>query len=139
MNDTPQGRENRRHARASLELPVRFKLRGGSAITSELAPIDAQTRNISAGGMFIDLGQTRVVPGQSMTAESFLLLKAEMDITLDLQDGGQPIQTTGKAVWVEKPVEGQEFKHGVAVQFFDITDEDRERIAQTVKAAGGEL
>lgn len=135
VTEARTGRDQRKHVRAACQLPVRFRLKGGSVVTEGLPPVSAVTRDISEGGLFVDLGDTRVAPGQSLTAESFLLLKSTMDIEIDPRDGGPRIVVVGKAVWVERPVQGQDFRHGIAVQFMTIMPDDRHRIASLVAGA----
>lgn len=136
MNQTSHGgREQRKFVRAERRLPVRLKLVGGSVVTQDLAPVDTVTRDISEGGVFIELGQTRIAPGQTILAESFLLLRASLHMEIQLPDGASPVVVEGKTVWVEKPVEGLEFHHGIAVQFTNLTPTDQARIAALVNSS----
>lgn len=130
-----QGREQRQHVRADLECRLTFRLRGGSVLTQNLPAFTATTRNISEGGLYMELGSRRLLPEESMTAESFVLLRATLEMEIDLEDGEAPIRAEGKAVWIERPVTGKEFRHGVAVQFQHIGETERRRIARRVQGA----
>lgn len=118
------GRERRQHERVNVQLPVNIKLIGGSAATKNLAPIEAITRDISEGGIYIELGHRFISPARSYAIDNFLIFRSALHIDIKIPNQGLPLKAVGKAVWIEKEVPGKEFKHGIAVAFKDIDTED---------------
>jgi len=115
----------RTHPRLQTRAKVEIKLIGTSAAIQGMAYREATTRDISAGGAFIELLNTHLTAQNESVVDDFLLLKSEIHMRISLPDRDNPVIATGKAVWIEKEVPGKEYRQGIAISFTQIGDEDR--------------
>ncbi len=122
----------RRHIRVDEAVRVRFQFMRAPSTLSHLGQIDTITRNISEGGVFIELNRQNKLKDDP--ASIFALLKCPIEMEIFITEAGTPIKVQGKAVWVEKKVPGQEasYARGVAVQFTNISTYDSSIIRQFV-------
>ena len=97
--------ERRSSPRAEIRWPVTIK--------TEQAIIEAKLRNLGIGGAYIHCEET-LEPGES--------------VTLTIQPPtGSPITITAKVIWA-----GKVLALGVGVHFVDMSDQDRQFIAEAV-------
>ena len=97
--------ERRHHARAEIRWPV--------TIRTAQEVIEANLRNLGAGGAYIHCDQTPEV-GESVT------------LTITPPDSS-PIEITAEVVWA-----GKVLALGMGVRFIEISDQDRQFIFETV-------
>ena len=114
------GQEQRQHFRLKDRVKVVFRLVGGSAMTQNLNELEAVTKDISEGGIFIELKGKNISGTGNIAIDNFLLFKSVLDMKIHLPDLTAPVNVKGKAVWIEKQVPGQDFRHGVAVAFTEV-------------------
>ena len=124
--------ELRAHKRLQERVKVEFKLVGTSAAIKNMAYREAVTRDISAGGVFIELLDTHLTAQKQSVFDDFLLLKSDIDMQISVPTRQVPIHAVGKAVWIEKEVPGREYRHGIAISFTKIDPSDKEFIDQFV-------
>lgn len=118
--------ELRAHQRLQTRVRIEFKLVGTSEAVKDMQYREAFTRDISAGGVFIELMDTHLTPQQESVVDDFLLFKSQIHMRILLPNREIPINAVGKAVWIEKEVPGREYRHGVAISFTEIQDTDRQ-------------
>jgi len=94
--------------------------------------VEARTRDISAGGVFIELLDQHLTHQNQSVVDDFLLFKSDIDMRIMVPTRQTPIPATGKAVWIEKETPGQEYRHGIAISFTSIEPSDRDFIDQFV-------
>ncbi len=130
------GAEKRRHPRLKERIQMKFKLLGGSIVTKDIDFVTAITKDISEGGVFMELGDVRISESKNLAVDNFLLFKSILDVRVYLPTRSNPVRAMGKTVWIEKLVPGNEenFKHGVAVTFTEISEEDCQAIRDYVNA-----
>jgi c-di-GMP-binding flagellar brake protein YcgR len=122
----------RQHKRLRERIEVEFRLLGTSAAIKDMKYMPAQTRDISAGGVFIELLDKHITKQNQSVVDDFLLFKSEIDMQIKLPTRQTPIPAKGKAVWIEKETPGQEYRHGVAISFTNIEPSDKDFIDQFV-------
>ena len=122
----------RKHKRLQERIDVQFKLVGSSEVIRNMEYRSAQTRDISAGGVFIELLETHLTHQKQSIVDDFLLFKNQIDLKISIPTRKEPISAIGKAVWIEKEVPGREYRHGIAICFTDISPEDKEFVNQFV-------
>jgi len=132
MQQTADPANQRKHQRLKERIDVQFKLVGTSEVIRDMAYRSAQTRDISAGGVFIELLDTHLTKQNQSIVDDFLLFKNQLDIKIQMPTRKEPIPAIGKAVWIEKEVPGREYRHGIAICFTEIDPEDKEFINQFV-------
>lgn len=134
MQPTADPANQRQHQRLRERIDIQFKLVGSSEVIKDMPYRKAQTRDISAGGAFIELMDTHLTHQNQSIVDDFLLFKNQIDLKISLPTRQQPIAAIGKAVWIEKEVPGREYRHGVAICFTEIDPADKEFINQFVLA-----
>jgi len=113
-------KERRRFPRITLELIVRYKVLN---LTEE--QVDAQTKNISAGGVCL-VAREKMVAGT----------KVAMEIKFPGSD--KPVVANGRVIWSREsslglsPAGHPRFDNGI--EFAQISDGDRSRISERVKS-----
>jgi len=114
----------RRHRRVETAVQLRFQIENPPPSMAHLGYIDAVTRNVSEGGVFIELGRQQKLRDDAIG--NFLLLKSVLDMEIRLAPLGTTVRVKGKAVWIEKKVPGKEkdYCRGVAVQFTEVQPPD---------------
>jgi hypothetical protein len=117
--------DQRVHKRLQTRVKVEFKLIGSSAAVQNMPFREAMTRDISAGGVFIELFNTHLTPQNESVVDDFLLFKSQILMKILIPSKEIPITAKGKSVWIEKEVPGREYRHGIAISFTEIADEDR--------------
>ena len=117
------GQEQRQYIRLKDRIKVTFKLVGGSTMTHNIQEMEAITKDISEGGLFIELKGKNISGTGNIAIDNFLLFKSVLDMRILLPGSAVPVQAKGKAVWIEKKVPGQDFNHGVAVAFTEVDGE----------------
>ncbi|MCG3198021.1 MAG: PilZ domain-containing protein [Candidatus Omnitrophica bacterium] len=122
----------RQHVRLQARVRIEFKLVGSSAAIKGMNYREAFTRDISAGGVFIELLDTHLTQQRESVVDDFLLFKSQIDMQISLPVRDKPIHAIGKAVWIEKEVPGREYRHGIAISFTEIDQADRQAIDQYV-------
>jgi len=120
------------HRRLKERIRVQIKLTGTSAAIQDMPYVEAHTRDISAGGIFIELLEKHLTAQNQSVVDDFLLFKSQIDMRIMMPTKDGLILAKGKAVWIEKEVPGQEFRHGVAISFTEIDPPDRDFIDQFV-------
>jgi len=124
------GRERRQHDRFTAELPVTMRLVGGSAATKSLDVIHAVTRDVSEGGLYIELGDRFLTPAKNLAIDNFLIFRSDLELELNLPTQTIPVRAVGKSVWIEKKLPGKSFRHGIAITFKSIDDNDLKVLRQ---------
>ncbi len=121
---TANGANKRRDPRVRRALRVRFKLTGGPASARNYDYIEAFSRNISAGGIFLEVDKKSKLKDDA--AGNFVLFKSTLAMEISLPGHENPVSARGKPVWIEKKVPGkeQQYSRGVAVQFIEIARDD---------------
>jgi c-di-GMP-binding flagellar brake protein YcgR len=120
--------EQREHKRLQTRVKIEFRLAQPvhSITTNEYA--QAITRDISAGGVFIETQDTEIAGLQELLSDDFLLFKTPIELRISIPACEQPILAIGKVVWIEKQIPGMDFHHGVAISFTEISHPDRKTI-----------
>ncbi len=132
MHQTADPANQRQHPRLRERIDVQFKLVGSSEVIRDMKYRPAQTRDISAGGVFIELMESHLTKQNQSIVDDFLLFKNQLDLQISIPTRQQAIPALGKAVWIEKEVPGREYRHGIAVCFTEIDPGDKEFINQFV-------
>ncbi len=132
MQQSTDPANQRQHQRLQERIDVQFKLVGSSEVIRDMEYRSAQSRDISAGGVFIELLDTHLTKQNQSIVDDFLLFKNQIDIKILIPTRKEPIPAIGKAVWIEKEIPGREYRHGIAVCFTEINPEDKEFINQFV-------
>ena len=124
----------RRHPRVHQAVKVCFRFVGGPPLAQNHGSIDAVTRDISEGGMFIELGQGSKLRDDAIG--NFMLFKSTLELEISLAGVSNPLHVQGKAVWIEKKVAGREadYCRGVAVQFTKVKPEDAAQIRDFIQS-----
>ena len=122
----------REHKRLKERIDVQFKLVGSSEAIRDMQYRKGQTRDISAGGVFIELLDTHLTKQNQSIVDDFLLFKNQIDLMISMPTRHEPIHAVGKAVWIEKEVPGREYRHGIAICFTEIDPLHKEFINQFV-------
>src|SRR5437870_9705460 len=87
--------------------------------TGELgATFEARSVNLSVGGVFVESERT-LDPG------------AQVEMKVNLRDGGSPLETRGEVVWVRPQAEDSAHA-GMAVRFLALDEMSARRIARLV-------
>ncbi|MCM8774490.1 MAG: PilZ domain-containing protein [Candidatus Omnitrophica bacterium] len=109
-------KERRKFLRIEVAVNVVYSVIGNEQLSGE-----AVTKNISEGGICL-------VVHNKIDLNSLLSLK------IHLPDGKEPIQVTGKVVWKAEYtfIIIQESRYDLGIQFLDISETDRNRIANYV-------
>ncbi len=119
-NAAPRGAERRRDPRAHIDLPIKIALPDGEH--------DARLRDVSKGGVCFYLD--RKIPEMTM-------LRLELD--LPSEPGELPQRVRGAGVVVRcLPLSPQIDHYEIAVFLNDITDSNRERLEEYVRATQAE-
>lgn len=124
--------DQRKHIRLKTRVEIEFRLVGTSSAIQGMPFRPAQTRDISAGGVFLELMNTHITDQQESVVDDFLLFKSQIELRITLPNHDDPIAAQGKAVWIEKETPGHEYRHGVAICFTEIAPEDRQLIDRFV-------
>lgn len=132
MNSTVNPQELRQHKRLTTRFQIEFKLVGNSAAIKGMEYRAAVTRDISAGGVFLELLDSHITAQKDSVVDDFLIFKSQIDMRISLPARDNPIHAIGKAVWIEKQVPGKEYRHGIAISFTEISAEDRQFVDQYV-------
>jgi hypothetical protein len=111
---------------------VDFKLVGTSAAIKGMPYREAVTKDISAGGVFIELLDSHITAQRDSVVDDFLIFKSQIDMMISLPVRDEAIHAIGKAVWIEKQVPGRDYRHGIAISFTEITQDERHFIDQYV-------
>ena len=82
------------------------------------AAFDARSVNLSVGGVFVE-------------ADKVLDPGAQVEMKVNLADGGSPLETRGEVVWV-RPQNDDHAKPGMAVRFLALDEVGARRIARLV-------
>ena len=130
------GREQRQHARVEQQMRVRFQLTGEDGVRSDVGTVEVLSRDLSEGGVFLELGAKRLTKEHKVAVDNFLLFKHQMLVEIDLPDPPASVRAVGKSVWLEREIPGKAFKHGVAVAFTDISEDDRKALRHFVSSRG---
>ena len=132
MNQIPDNQ--RRHPRVQQAVKVSFRFCGGPAAANNFGSIEAVTRNISEGGIFIELGKQSKLRDDAVG--NYLLFKSTLELEIFLAGSPRPLQVQGKSVWIEKKVAGREadYCRGVAIQFTQIDSQDAAQIRDFVQS-----
>lgn len=132
MTAVPENK--RRHPRVQQAVKVRFRFLGGPPLAQNYGSIEAVTRDISEGGMFIELGRQSKLRDDAIG--NFMLFKSTLELEISLAGVSHPLHVQGKSVWIEKKVAGREadYCRGVAVQFTKVQPEDAARIREFVQS-----
>ena len=128
MTESQNPANLRAHARLQERIRVQFRLLGTSAAIKDMSYLEARTRDISAGGVFIELLDQHITKQKQSVVDDFLLFKSQVDMKILLPTRQTPILAKGKAVWIEKEVPGREYRHGIAISFTEIDGSDRDFI-----------
>src|SRR5262245_25789449 len=87
--------------------------------TGELgAAFEARSVNLSVGGVFVE-------------SERVLNPGAQVEMRVNLRDGGTPLETRGEVVWV-RPQDDETARAGMAVRFLALDEMSARRIARLV-------
>jgi hypothetical protein len=121
--------ELRTNPRTQKKLPVRFRLENAQVSTESMDFINAVTRNISEGGMFLE------VPADVSLKDDpkgvFFLFKKRLSFEITLPGRTDPVRAKGKSVWVEEEtsLDRPDSGYGVGIQFTEI-DPDGSKLIQ---------
>ncbi len=94
--------EQRGHQRLKTQVLVEIKIQKTDNGQMEIRYIEATTRDLSAGGIFIELAGTQFSEQSDFRVDDFLLLKYPIQLRILLPNQEDLIQAEGKAVWIEK-------------------------------------
>ena len=116
------GAERRRYVRftPSAPIPVKFEIMDAGADDVTGTGDSAATKNVSGGGMFLEI--PRLDPDvleQLLLGEKLLALEIESD------DLPKPVRAVARVIWVEKT--GRD-TYGVGVSFVKIDETDRSSV-----------
>lgn len=120
--------DQRVHQRLRTQVQVEINIDKDQADFNRDGFIGATTRDLSAGGIFIELAESHFAGQADFVIDDFLLLKHPILLKILLPVKSEPIKAKGKAVWIEKQLPGEDCQHGVAISFTEISAEDRKLI-----------
>ncbi len=119
----------REHKRLQTRVGVQFRI----ATQGEEPPYkEAVTRDISAGGVFIELAGAHLTTQDENEVDDYLLIKRPIELKISIPTQPDSILAIGKAVWIEKQLPGKDYRHGVAITFTEIASDDRKLIDRYV-------
>ena len=101
----------REFPRLSSHIPVRF---GGEENRSQ----DSLTKDLGGGGV-------------RLVSREFLSVNSKVKLEFFLTPASEALKAVGKVVWIQKLP--YSFQHEVGIQFLDISDPSRRRIAHFVE------
>jgi hypothetical protein len=78
MTQSSNPADQRAHKRLSERIRVEFRLLGTSAAIQNMPFMETQSRDISAGGLFIELLGTHITSQKQSVVDDFLLFKSEL-------------------------------------------------------------
>ncbi len=132
MNQIPDNQ--RRHPRVHQAVKVSFRFCGDPAAANNFGSIEAVTRNISEGGIFIELGKQSKLRDDAVG--NYLLFKSTLELEIFLAGNLRPLRVRGRPIWIEKKVAGREadYCRGVAIQFTQIDPQDAAQIRDFVQS-----
>ncbi len=119
----------REHKRLQTRVGIEFRI---ASSFNDANFIEAVTRDISAGGVFIELAGSHLSVQGENEVDDFLLIKSPIELKISLPNQKESIHAKGKAVWIEKQLPGKDYRHGVAITFTEIAAEDRKLIDRYV-------
>lgn len=119
----------REHKRLQTRVGIEFRI---AASINDSRFIEAVTRDISAGGVFIELAESHLTVQSENDVDDFLLIKSPIELKISLPNQKNSIMAKGKAVWIEKQLPGKDYRHGVAITFTEIASDDRKLIDRYV-------
>ena len=131
-----QGLEMRRHPRFTVEAHVRIRLANPPVSMRHIRELSAVTRNVSRGGLFMELEADGRLPEGAIGA--FALFRSQLELTLELGHAIPRLNLNAKAVWVEKREPGKPFRNGVAVAFDSLTEEQSKSLDNFIRTLGGQ-
>lgn len=117
---TKTGRELRQFPRVEKAVRVRFQLTETPPSAPQFGYIEAVTRNISEGGVFLEIKEHPKLRDDAVG--NFILYKSRLKMEISLAGSDVPLGVKGKAVWIERKVPGKEteYHRGVAIQFLEV-------------------
>jgi len=121
--------EKRRYVRLQPKeaISVHFKIvtqAEGEKVTSH----QAKTKNVSGGGMFLEIPLL-----QSKLLEGILLGTHNLLLNIDIPAVSHPVKALAKVVWVEGK---NSSRYGVGVSFLSINEEDRNKLVNYIIESG---
>jgi c-di-GMP-binding flagellar brake protein YcgR len=119
----------REHKRLQTRVGVEFRV---ASTNDESRFMEAITRDISAGGVFIELAGSHLTTQGENEVDDFLLIKSPIELKISLPSHSDNILAKGRAVWIEKQLPGKDYRHGVAITFTEIASDDRKLIDRYV-------
>jgi PilZ domain len=134
--NTNNHENQRQHKRVDGSFEVFVTLEGASSITSRMGEVVAVGKNISEGGLYMELKRKEISDTHSTAVDNFLLFKSVLNLRVVLPDSGEAILAQGKSVWIEKETQGQPYNHGVAVAFTSLPEAHRAAIKHFVALNG---
>lgn len=129
---TQQMVEKRAHPRVAEAVKVRFRFAKGPGNAETYGYVEGVTRDISEGGLFIELGSKNKF--RDDPTGNFILFKSTLALEINLAGAGM-LNAFGKAVWIEKrnPEKEKEYCRGVAIQFTEMSVENTSRIRDFIQ------
>lgn len=116
-----------------MEAKVRF--RGASSAHQDQKQYTALTKDISEGGMFLELLEEPLGSGRNTAASNFILFRSSIEVEICLPPSRNRIRLVGKTAWLQKDVQpGQ--PRGLAIQFTQIDDESKQALKHFVALCG---
>lgn len=134
--------ERREHERYRRHLDARIRFRGAGSVHRDDRQYRAVTRDISQGGMFLELLEEPLGGGRNTAAGNFILFRSTIEVEIVLPPARTPVRFSGKTAWLQKDaVPGQ--PRGLAIQFTEVDDGTRQALkhflalcSETLAAAG---
>lgn len=128
------GAERRRFERIDERLLVKFRLKGASEFGGSGQTYTTYTRNITDGGIMMELPEGSIGEGTNVALDNFLLFRSVLEFEIFLPPSQTPIHALGTTVWIEKHPGGPSGERGVGIQFKDLAEEYRRAIVEFIQS-----
>ncbi len=126
------GAERRRLDRIEERIQVRFRLRGGIGPDSGSTHYTTFTRNLTEGGLLLELPPETRDEGKNPVLDNFVLFRSILEIDIFLPPQHTPLHVHGTTVWIEKHPSGPSGERGIGIQFKDLDEESRKKLASFI-------
>ena len=116
----------RRHHRSPLECPVSVKVVAGG--TSQTPVYHGVIRNISAGGLFLEIPNIRQDLLPALVSKQYSL-----HLEFQLPDEEITITATAELVWLKQQMGRTPYRYGLALSFRAVDSDARQAISRFVR------
>ena len=126
------GLEKREFQRLNVPIKVVTEIVTGADESTDLPPLQVQSRNISKAGICIET-TTIEIAGVNMLSGSPSARENRLRLKIDLIPDEPPVTAIGEARWYDIVREANECTYQVGIEFLDVKDLGRDQLARFLK------